>query len=114
MPLVARPSIGLLTSASLRNCVVSSLAAALCVEIVRQVEPAGRERQPLPEELRPQPRFAQVQFVLVRPGGRCSRSAASATGSPVRRRAAQADDIRKEDRVLRDPAVKNRSADASA
>ena len=114
MPLLARPSIWLLTSASLMNCVLSSLAKAFVIEVVRQVEPAGGERQPLAEELRPQPRLAQVQLVLADQPRRVAVQQRQRRNLGVGRRSAQADDVGEEDVFCARPAVKNRSADASA
>ena len=72
------------------------------VEVVGQVEAPRRQRQPLAEELRPQPHLAEVQFVLPFQSGGVAVQQRQAGNLGVRRRAAQRDDVGEEDRVLRD------------
>ena len=72
------------------------------VEVVGQIEPSRRQRQPLAEELGAQPHLAKVQLVLANEARRVAVEQRQARNLRVRRRAAQRDDVGEEDGVLRD------------
>ena len=81
---------------------LSSFGQRVRVEVVRQIEAPGRQRQALSEQLRAQPHFAQIQFVLALESRRVAIEQRQAGNLRVGRRPAQGDDVGEEHGVLRD------------
>src|SRR4029077_19149118 len=95
----------------LRRLVVGE---GVTVEVVRQVEPASGDPEALTKEFGAQPRFAQVQLVLIGQARGVAVQQCQRRNLAVGRGPAQRDHVGEEARVLRKLARENQSADASA